>query len=69
MLATRGKPVSLHLKHLTVVEAARREHRRKPEEFYTPVEDMPLRQGRAVLSLAPERLKNIWERYPPFRQW
>lgn len=38
MLAARGKPVFLHENHSTVLEAARREHSRKPEEFYTIVE-------------------------------
>ena len=38
MLATRGKPVFLHGNHTTVLEAARREHSRKPEEFYALVE-------------------------------
>ena len=38
MLATRGKPVFLHGNYTTVLEAARREHSRKPEEFYALVE-------------------------------
>jgi len=38
MLAVRGKPVFLHGNHATVLEAARREHSRKPEEFYALVE-------------------------------
>jgi len=38
MLAVRGKPVFLHGSHATVLEAARREHSRKPEEFYAMVE-------------------------------
>jgi N6-adenosine-specific RNA methylase IME4 len=38
MLAVRGKPVFLHGNHATVLEAARREHSRKPEEFYARVE-------------------------------
>jgi N6-adenosine-specific RNA methylase IME4 len=38
MLAARGKPVFLHENHSTVLEAARREHSRKPEEFYALVE-------------------------------
>ena len=38
LLAVRGKPVFLHGKHTTVLEAARREHSRKPEEFYALVE-------------------------------
>ncbi len=37
MLATRGKPVFLHGSHTTVIEASRREHSRKPEEFYAVV--------------------------------
>jgi N6-adenosine-specific RNA methylase IME4/ParB-like chromosome segregation protein Spo0J len=38
MLAVRGKPVFLHGSHTTVLEAARREHSRKPEAFYGLVE-------------------------------
>jgi N6-adenosine-specific RNA methylase IME4 len=38
MLAVRGKPIFLHGNHATVLEAARREHSRKPEEFYALVE-------------------------------
>lgn len=38
MLAVRGKPVFLHGHHATALEAARREHSRKPEEFYALVE-------------------------------
>jgi len=38
MLAVRGEPVFLHGSHATVLEAARREHSRKPEEFYSLVE-------------------------------
>ena len=38
MLAVRGKPVFLHGNQTTVLEAARREHSRKPEEFYALVE-------------------------------
>jgi N6-adenosine-specific RNA methylase IME4/ParB-like chromosome segregation protein Spo0J len=38
LLASRGKPVFIHGTHSTVLEAARREHSRKPEEFYTLVE-------------------------------
>jgi N6-adenosine-specific RNA methylase IME4 len=38
MLAVRGKPVFLHGNHTTVLEAVRREHSRKPEEFYDLVE-------------------------------
>jgi N6-adenosine-specific RNA methylase IME4 len=39
LLAVRGKPVFLQGNHTTVLEAARREHSRKPEEFYELVED------------------------------
>jgi N6-adenosine-specific RNA methylase IME4 len=39
LLAARGKPVFLHGQHTTVVQAIRREHSRKPEEFYTLVEE------------------------------
>ena len=38
LLAARGKPVFLHGNHTTVLEATRREHSRKPEEFYALVE-------------------------------
>ena len=38
LLASRGKPVFIHGTHSTVLEAARREHSRKPEEFYALVE-------------------------------
>ena len=38
LLAARGKPVFLHGQHGTVIVAARREHSRKPEEFYALVE-------------------------------
>ena len=38
MLAVRGKPVFLHGNHATVLEAPRREHSRKPDEFYNLVE-------------------------------
>jgi len=38
ILATRGRPVFLNGNHTTVLQAARREHSRKPEEFYLLVE-------------------------------
>jgi N6-adenosine-specific RNA methylase IME4 len=38
ILGARGKPVFLHGSHTTVLEALRREHSRKPEEFYSLVE-------------------------------
>jgi N6-adenosine-specific RNA methylase IME4 len=38
LLAARGKPVFLHGSDGTALEAARREHSRKPEEFYALVE-------------------------------
>lgn len=38
LLATRGKPVFIHGNHTTVLKALRREHSRKPEEFYVLVE-------------------------------
>lgn len=38
LLAARGKPVFLHGQHSTVIQAVRREHSRKPEEFYALVE-------------------------------
>lgn len=39
MLAVRGKPIFLQGNHTTVLEAMRREHSRKPEEFYALVEE------------------------------
>jgi N6-adenosine-specific RNA methylase IME4 len=39
LLATRGRPVFQNKSHTTVLEAARREHSRKPEEFFALVED------------------------------
>jgi N6-adenosine-specific RNA methylase IME4 len=39
LLATRGKPVFLHGNQTTVLEATRREHSRKPEEFYLLVDE------------------------------
>ncbi len=38
LLATRGEPVFLNGSHTTVIHAARREHSRKPDEFYMLVE-------------------------------
>ena len=38
LLAARGEPVFIHGNHTTVLEAARREHSRKPEKFYSLVE-------------------------------
>jgi len=38
LLAVRGRPVFLHGSHGTALEAARREHSRKPEAFYQLVE-------------------------------
>ncbi len=38
LLAARGKPVFLNSNYTTVLEAARREHSRKPEEFYSLVQ-------------------------------
>jgi N6-adenosine-specific RNA methylase IME4 len=38
MLGVRGKPAFLHGNHTTVLEAARREHSRKPKDFYALVE-------------------------------
>jgi len=38
MLAIEGKPAFLHGNHAPVLEAARREHSRKPEEFFVLVE-------------------------------
>jgi N6-adenosine-specific RNA methylase IME4 len=39
LLAVRGKPVFVSGQHTTALEAARREHSRKPEEFYRLVEN------------------------------
>jgi N6-adenosine-specific RNA methylase IME4 len=38
LLAVRGKPVFLHGSHTTVLQAVRRDHSRKPEEFFVLVE-------------------------------
>jgi N6-adenosine-specific RNA methylase IME4 len=38
LIGARGKPVFIHGNHATVLEAGRREHSRKPEEFYALVE-------------------------------
>jgi N6-adenosine-specific RNA methylase IME4 len=38
LLAVRGTPVFLHGTHTTVLQAARRDHSRKPEEFFVLVE-------------------------------
>jgi N6-adenosine-specific RNA methylase IME4 len=38
LLATRGKPVFMHGNRSTLLTAVRREHSRKPEEFYSLVE-------------------------------
>jgi N6-adenosine-specific RNA methylase IME4 len=40
LLAARGKPVFLHGSYCTALLAARREHSRKPEEFYHLVQQM-----------------------------
>ena len=37
LLGARGRPVFLHGNHTTALEAVRREHSRKPEEFYSLV--------------------------------
>jgi len=39
LLAVRGRPVFVSGTHTTVLQAARREHSRKPEEFYSLVEE------------------------------
>ena len=39
LLATRGKPIFLNGAHTTVLNAARREHSQKPEEFYVLVSE------------------------------
>ena len=40
MLAIGGNPVFLHSNQATVLEAPRREHSRKPEEFYKLVNQL-----------------------------
>ena len=40
LLAARGKPIFLHGDHGTVLSASRREHSRKPEEFYSLIEEI-----------------------------
>jgi N6-adenosine-specific RNA methylase IME4 len=39
LFAVRGKPIFLNGSHTTVIQAARREHSRKPEEFYALIEE------------------------------
>jgi N6-adenosine-specific RNA methylase IME4 len=60
LLATRGKPVFLHGSHTTVLEAARREHSRKPEEFYALVE-ATCPGGK--LELYSREVRNGWQSY------
>jgi hypothetical protein len=55
LLAVRGKPVFIHGRHSTALEAARREHSRKPEEFYALVEATS--PGRRVELFAREQRK------------
>ena len=40
LLAVRGKPIFVNGNHTTVLEAKRREHSRKPDEFYSVVENI-----------------------------
>jgi N6-adenosine-specific RNA methylase IME4 len=60
MLAVRGKPVFLIGNHTTVLEAVRREHSRKPEEFYAIVENTS--PGRKVELFCRERRQG-WHVY------
>ena len=60
LLAIRGKPVFLHGSHSTALEAARREHSRKPEEFYALVEATS--PGSKVELFARER-RNGWQAF------
>jgi N6-adenosine-specific RNA methylase IME4 len=60
LLATRGKPVFVHGVHSTALEAARREHSRKPEEFYALIE-ATCPGGR--LELFARQLRKGWQAY------
>ena len=62
LVAARGKPVFLHGSHGTVLEAARREHSRKPDEFYVLVEKVCPGSRVELFSRAGERwLAGIWQ--------
>ena len=69
LLAVRGKPVFLHGNHSTALEAARREHSRKPEEFYALVEatspgskvELFARQGRKGRSAFGDQTRKFLE--------
>ena len=52
-LAVRGKPTTVLTNQTTVVEGPRREHSRKPDEFYSLVE-----------SLCPGSKAELFQRYP-----
>jgi N6-adenosine-specific RNA methylase IME4 len=60
LLASRGEPVFIHGTQSTVLEAARREHSRKPEEFYTLVETTC---AGGKLELFSRERRNGWQTY------
>ena len=60
LLAARGRPVFLHGNHATLLEAARREHSRKPEEFYALVEAT---SPGGKLELFCRQLRKGWQSY------
>jgi N6-adenosine-specific RNA methylase IME4/ParB-like chromosome segregation protein Spo0J len=60
LLATRGKPVFLYGSHTTVLCGARREHSRKPEEFYCLVEAT---YSGSKVDLFARQVRDRWQSY------
>lgn len=60
LLASRGEPVFIHGTRSTVLEAARREHSRKPDAFYTLVERTC---AGGKLELFSRQRRNGWQAY------
>ncbi len=60
LLAARGKPIFIHGTHSTVLEAARREHSRKPDEFYSLVDETC---GGGKIELFCRQQRNGWQAY------
>jgi N6-adenosine-specific RNA methylase IME4/ParB-like chromosome segregation protein Spo0J len=60
LLGARGKPVFLHGDHSTVLSARRREHSRKPEEFYNLIEEIC---PGAKLELFSRKARNGWRAF------
>lgn len=60
LLAVRGKPVFVNVNHTTVIEAVRRQHSQKPEEFYELVE-VACPGGR--VELFARRNRETWRAY------